>query len=162
AFHWAASPRSRKSPSRSSAPPAGRASRNRKRAGRRCQTAWPNLAARTGDIKKAPGAVSPHHRHALSCRETGRRFMAVQIEQFLCRSDNFGILMHDPQSGETAIVDAPEERAILDAAARRGWTPTVLFTTHHHTDHVEANLALKQCFGLRIVGPEAEASKIPG
>lgn len=88
--------------------------------------------------------------------------MAVEIEQFLCRSDNFGILMRDPQSGETAIVDAPEERAILEAVSRTGWTPTVLFTTHHHLDHVEANLALKERFGLRIVGPKAEASKIPG
>src|SRR5690606_36641480 len=85
-----------------------------------------------------------------------------KIEQFMCRSDNFGILAHDPASGETAIVDAPEERPILDAIARTGWTPSVLLITHHHPDHVEANLALKQRFGLRIIGPEAEAAKIPG
>lgn len=88
--------------------------------------------------------------------------MAVKIEQFMCRSDNFGILAHDPASGETAIIDAPEERPILEAIARTGWTPTVLLVTHHHGDHVEANLALKQRFGLKIVGPKAEAAKIPG
>ncbi|MEO3389294.1 hydroxyacylglutathione hydrolase [Mesorhizobium sp. CAU 1741] len=88
--------------------------------------------------------------------------MAVEIEQFMCRSDNFGILMRDSQSGETALIDAPEERAILDAVERTGWTPTVLYVTHHHPDHVEANLALKQRFGLKIVGPKAEAAKIPG
>ncbi len=88
--------------------------------------------------------------------------MALQIEQFMCRTDNFGVLLHDPDSGETALIDAPEEAAILAAVKRTGWTPTVILTTHHHTDHVEANLALKQRFGLKIVGPNAEEAKIPG
>lgn len=88
--------------------------------------------------------------------------MALRIEQFMCRSDNFGVLLHDPESGETALVDAPEERPILDAVERTGWRPTVILTTHHHADHVEANLTLKQRFGLKIIGPAAEAAKIPG
>ncbi|MDI6027757.1 hydroxyacylglutathione hydrolase [Corticibacterium sp. UT-5YL-CI-8] len=88
--------------------------------------------------------------------------MTVCIEQFLCRSDNFGVLMHDAASGETAIIDAPEEAPILVAIARTGWTPTMILTTHHHADHVEANLALKKRFKLRIVGPEAERDRIPG
>lgn len=88
--------------------------------------------------------------------------MAVQIELFMCRSDNFGVLVHDAASGETMLVDAPEERPILEAVERSGWQPTLLLTTHHHHDHVEANLALKERFGLKIVGPAAEAGKIPG
>lgn len=88
--------------------------------------------------------------------------MAFEVEQFMCRSDNFGVLIHDRQSGETALVDAPEERPILEAIERTGWTPSLLLTTHHHPDHVEANLALKERFGLTIVGPRTEASKIPG
>ncbi|MGB3391510.1 MAG: hydroxyacylglutathione hydrolase [Pseudaminobacter sp.] len=88
--------------------------------------------------------------------------MTLRIEQFMCRSDNFGVLVHDGASGQTALIDAPEEAPILAAAHRTGWTPNLILTTHHHTDHVEANLALKKRFGLRIVGPEAEAAKIPG
>jgi len=88
--------------------------------------------------------------------------MPLQIDQFMCRSDNFGVLLHDRASGQTALIDAPEEAPILAAIKRTGWTPTVIFTTHHHGDHVEANLALKERFGLRIVGPESEAAKIPG
>lgn len=88
--------------------------------------------------------------------------MRLQIEQFMCRSDNIGILMKDDDTGEVALVDAPEEGPILEAIERTGWTPSVLFITHHHPDHVEANLALKERFGLKIVGPRAEASKIPG
>ncbi len=88
--------------------------------------------------------------------------MALQIEQFMCRTDNFGILARDPQSGRTLIVDAPEERPIIDAIERTGWKPDLLLITHHHPDHVEANLTLKQRFGVEIVGPAAEAAKIPG
>jgi hydroxyacylglutathione hydrolase len=88
--------------------------------------------------------------------------MALQIDQFMCRSDNFGVLMHDQKTGQTALIDAPEEAPILEAVKRTGWTPAVILTTHHHADHVEANLALKQKFKLRIIGPKAEAAKIPG
>ncbi|WP_367717726.1 hydroxyacylglutathione hydrolase [Nitratireductor sp. GISD-1A_MAKvit] len=88
--------------------------------------------------------------------------MALKIEQFVCRSDNFGILAHDTETGETALIDAPEERAILSAIERTGWQPTMILTTHHHPDHVEANLALKERFGLSITGPAAEADRIPG
>lgn len=88
--------------------------------------------------------------------------MTLRIEQFMCRTDNFGILLHDGASGQTALIDAPEEAPILAALNRTGWRPALILTTHHHTDHVEANLALKERFGLRIVGPEAEAAKIPG
>ena len=88
--------------------------------------------------------------------------MAIEIEQFMCRSDNFGVLAHDTKSGETAIIDAPEEAPILAAIERTGWRPTMLLITHHHADHVEANLGLKQRFGLTIVGPEAEAGEDTG
>ena len=88
--------------------------------------------------------------------------MTIEIEQFTCRSDNFGVLVHEIESGETAIIDAPEEAPILAAIERTGWRPTALLITHHHGDHVEANLPLKKRFGLKITGPRAEAAKIPG
>ena len=86
----------------------------------------------------------------------------LEIEIFQCRSDNYGVLVHDPETGLTASIDAPEERPVVDAAARRGWTLSHIFTTHHHTDHVEANLPLKDRFGLQIIGPINEAVAIPG
>lgn len=88
--------------------------------------------------------------------------MALSIDQFMCRADNFGVLVHDEESGRTLIVDAPEERPILAAIDRTGWRPDLLLITHHHADHVEANLTLKQRFNLTIVGPKKEAQKIPG
>ncbi len=86
----------------------------------------------------------------------------LEIEVFQCRSDNYGVLLHDPETGQTASIDAPEEQPILDALARRGWTLTHILTTHHHTDHVEGNLGLKERFAVEIVGPVNEAVAIPG
>jgi hydroxyacylglutathione hydrolase len=88
--------------------------------------------------------------------------MAIEIEQFMCKSDNFGVLARDPASGEVLLIDAPEAAPILAAIERTGWTPKTLLVTHHHGDHVEANLTLKQRFNLEIIGPKAEAEKIPG
>jgi hydroxyacylglutathione hydrolase len=86
----------------------------------------------------------------------------LEIEVFLCRSDNFGVLIHDALSGLTASIDAPEEAPILAALEKRGWTLSHIFTTHHHHDHVDANLALKERFGAKIIGPLDEAIAIPG
>ncbi|QLF68591.1 hydroxyacylglutathione hydrolase [Peteryoungia desertarenae] len=87
---------------------------------------------------------------------------SLELEVFLCRSDNFGVLLHSPDTGLTASIDAPELQPILNACERRGWTLSHIFTTHHHGDHVEANLALKERFGCEIIGPVNEAIAIPG
>lgn len=84
----------------------------------------------------------------------------LEIEQFFCRDDNFGVLIHDPETGLTASIDAPEEMAIRNALKRRGWKLDFIFTTHHHFDHVAGNEALKRAFSAQITGPASE--KIPG
>ncbi|WP_185983720.1 hydroxyacylglutathione hydrolase [Aureimonas mangrovi] len=87
---------------------------------------------------------------------------AIEIRQFMCRSDNFGVLVHDAAGGQTIAIDAPEEGPIVAALEKEGWTLTHILTTHHHGDHVEANTALKQRFGVEIIGPKGEADRIPG
>ncbi len=86
----------------------------------------------------------------------------LDLDVFLCRADNFGVLVHDPETGLTASIDAPDAGAVEKAASRRGWTISHIFTTHHHTDHVEGNLALKEQYGCEIIGPINEAVAIPG
>lgn len=87
---------------------------------------------------------------------------SLDLDVFLCRTDNFGVLVHDPETNLTASIDAPDADAVIKAAERRGWTITHIFTTHHHTDHVEGNLALKEKYGCEIIGPINEAVAIPG
>lgn len=85
----------------------------------------------------------------------------LAVHQFPARSDNYGVLMHD-ESGATASIDAPETDAVLAALEETGWTLTHILTTHHHMDHVAGNEDLKSRFGCEIVGPKAEADRIPG
>jgi len=86
----------------------------------------------------------------------------LQFHQFMCRSDNFGVLVHDPDAGVTATIDTPEVAAIEAALAKTGWKLTHILNTHHHGDHTEGNLPLKEKYGCTVVGPRAEAAKIPG
>lgn len=87
---------------------------------------------------------------------------SLELEIFPCRSDNFGVLLHCPENNLTASIDAPELDPILSAADRRGWNITHVFTTHHHGDHVDGNLGLKERFDCEIIGPRNEAVAIPG
>jgi len=86
----------------------------------------------------------------------------LQIHQFPCLSDNFGVLIHDASAGVTASIDAPETKAVRKALADTGWKLTHILTTHHHADHTDGNLDLKSETGCTIIGPRNEAAKIRG
>ena len=88
--------------------------------------------------------------------------MALDIVQFPCLSDNYGVLIHDPLSGRTASIDVPDAAPVLEALRQQGWELTDIFTTHHHPDHVQGNLEVKAATGCTITGPAGEADKIPG
>lgn len=86
----------------------------------------------------------------------------LEMHQFMCAADNYGLLVHDHKTGSTAAIDAPDANEIEKQLTKRGWQLTHIFTTHHHGDHVEGNLALKEQFGCTIIGPRSEADRIPG
>ena len=44
----------------------------------------------------------------------------AETRLFLCLKDNFGVLVHDPASGATAAIDAPEAAPVEAALDRRG------------------------------------------
>ena len=77
-------------------------------------------------------------------------------------TDNYLWLVHDPASGETAVVDPGDAAPVLAAAEARGWTISQVWNTHWHPDHTGGNLAVKAAHGARILGPAAESDKIPG
>lgn len=85
-----------------------------------------------------------------------------EVHQFPCLSDNYGFLLHDPESGETVTIDTPEVDAINAALETRGWQLTAIWNTHHHFDHAGGNEALKARWGCEVVGAAADAHRIPG
>jgi len=88
--------------------------------------------------------------------------MPLQIHQFPCRSDNYGFLAHDAETGLTATVDTPDATAINDALAEKGWHLSHILNTHHHGDHTGGNLELKERWGCTVVGAANDAERIPG
>ena len=80
--------------------------------------------------------------------------MTLQIHQFECLSDNYGYLIHDPASGETAAIDTPDAAVYLAEAEAKGWTITQIWNTHWHPDHAGGNKGIVAATGAKITAPE--------
>lgn len=85
----------------------------------------------------------------------------LDIHQFACLQDNFGVLIHDQTTGQTASIDAPEAEPVRRALAEKGWKLTHILVTHHHADHTQGIASLKAETGCTVIGPKAEAARIP-
>ena len=87
--------------------------------------------------------------------------MPAQTHLFRCLQDNFGVLVHDPATGATASIDAPEAGPVEAALKQTGWRLTDILVTHHHGDHTGGIKALKEHHHCRVIAPRAEAARIP-
>jgi hydroxyacylglutathione hydrolase len=85
--------------------------------------------------------------------------MPLELVTIPCRQDNYAFLLHDPEGGQTLLVDAPETAPIRAALEARGWRLTDLLITHHHGDHVEGVADLRA--GARVIGAAADARRLP-
>ena len=77
-------------------------------------------------------------------------------------ADNYLWLVHDADSGETAVVDPGDPAPVLAEADKRGWRITTILNTHWHPDHTGGNLTIKEASGATIIGPAGENGKVPG
>ena len=75
---------------------------------------------------------------------------------------NYSYIINPINTDQAIIIDAAEATPIIDALTQRALTPTHIITTHHHFDHVEGNLTLKEKYNLQILAPVLEFDKIPG
>ena len=86
--------------------------------------------------------------------------MPAHTYLFPCLKDNYGVLVHDPETGATAAIDAPEAGPVEAALAKTGWRLTDILVTHHHNDHTAGIGALKVQHQCRVVAPRNEAQRI--
>ena len=86
----------------------------------------------------------------------------LEVELVPVLKDNYVYLAHEPETGETAVVDPAQARPVLDAAKRKGWEITHILNTHHHGDHTGGNHEVQAATGAPIVGPSYDAGRIPG
>lgn len=78
----------------------------------------------------------------------------LQIHQFPCLADNYGFLLHDPASGETAAIDTPDGTEYLRQAEAKGWPITQIWNTHWHPDHAGGNAAIVAATGASVTAPQ--------
>ena len=87
--------------------------------------------------------------------------MTLELITIPCRTDNYAFLLHNADTGQTALIDAPEVPAIQAALDARGWGLTDLLITHHHDDHIAGVDALRELYNPRVIGAAADAHRLP-
>ncbi len=78
-------------------------------------------------------------------------------------SDNYVFLLECQQTGEVAVVDCPDAEPMIALLDEKQLTPSKIFNTHHHWDHVGGNEDLiSEHEGLAVYAHSSDASRIPG
>lgn len=85
----------------------------------------------------------------------------LTVDLIPCLSDNYAYLLRDG-AGAVGVVDPSEPGPVQAVLDRLGLKLTHIFNTHHHFDHTGGNLDLKAASGATIIGPKADAARIPG
>lgn len=75
-------------------------------------------------------------------------------------NDNYNFVLH--HEGQTAVVDPSNFEDIDQCLQKHGWNLDFIFNTHHHWDHVDGNLPLKEKYQCHIYCSEHDFSRIPG
>ena len=83
------------------------------------------------------------------------------IEIIPCLSDNYSYLIYEKKSNTISIVD-PAEFEACDKVINKYKKLDFILNTHHHADHVGANLELKKKYGSKILGSNLDKDRIPG
>jgi hydroxyacylglutathione hydrolase len=88
----------------------------------------------------------------------------MRIVPIPCLTDNYAYLLVCDETREAAIVDASEAEPIQRALAEEiHLTIGAILSTHHHHDHVGANLAIARSLGItRTFGHASDRGRIPG
>ncbi|WP_298497373.1 hydroxyacylglutathione hydrolase [uncultured Maritimibacter sp.] len=87
--------------------------------------------------------------------------MTLTLVTIPCRSDNYAFLVHDEETQETALFDAPEAAPILAELDARGWRLTDIFITHHHPDHIDGVPGLLAVHDARVIGAGHDKHRLP-
>ena len=83
------------------------------------------------------------------------------IEIIPCLSDNYSYLIYERDTNIVSIVD-PSEFETCDKIIKKYKKLDFILNTHHHADHVDGNLKLKEKYSSKILGFNLDKDRIPG
>ncbi len=87
--------------------------------------------------------------------------MPLELVTIPCLADNYAFLIHDAETGQTAVIDVPEAAPISAELTARGWKLSHVLLTHHHWDHVDGLTELLSAHPAQVIGAEADAHRLP-
>lgn len=87
--------------------------------------------------------------------------MTFEILTIPCLQDNYAYLMKDAETGEVALVDAPEAAPILAKLKETGWALNHILITHHHADHIDGVAELRAATDAKVYGAAADKHRLP-
>jgi hydroxyacylglutathione hydrolase len=88
--------------------------------------------------------------------------MGLRVERIPTLRDNYTYLLVCEDSGEAAVVDAPEEAPVVARADALEVRVTKILSTHHHYDHSQANPALAKRYDAPVYGHRSDEGRLPG
>ena len=86
----------------------------------------------------------------------------LKIKQLPVLNDNYIYLIVDKKTQITACVDPALAEPVIEYLNKENLSLNFILNTHHHFDHVGANLELKKKYGCKIVGNKKDSDRIPG
>lgn len=89
----------------------------------------------------------------------------LKVYPILCRAgimNNYAYLIIDEKTQISAVIDPSETLPVIRKCEELKTTPCYILNTHHHFDHTDGNLALKQKYHCQVVGNIHDSNRIPG
>ncbi len=83
------------------------------------------------------------------------------VEIIPCLNDNYSYIIHEKETNTVSIVD-PSEFEACDKSINKYKKLDFILNTHHHVDHVGANIELKKKYKSKILGSDSDKDRIPG
>ena len=85
----------------------------------------------------------------------------MKIEIIKCLNDNYSYLIFEEGTNTVSIID-PSEFKPCDKIIQKYKKLDYILNTHHHADHVDGNIELKNKYNSKIMGFEDDKDRIPG
>ena len=85
----------------------------------------------------------------------------MKTEIIKCLQDNYSYIILDESNNNACVVDPGESFPIIDFVESNRIKLKYILNTHHHYDHINGNLELKNKYGSKIVAFEEDKNRIP-